>query len=213
MWSFGTTMTMPKDSEAAAQSKQASESRSSPPPPPPAQSTPITNSPPNQALQQQQQLPPAARPSIFSQRSLSQLGLFFAGAGFLSLATFITRRSVMRKQKTTIPKWFTPSNRPPTKMQSDNRLIALEALHLATLNVMGFGIMMCGGAAFAFDISSLDDLRWRARKHTRGDPGKTDDELDQEVAEYIAQFLGKYEVQVEKAKEKEKDETEAGKTG
>ncbi|TRX89983.1 hypothetical protein FHL15_009084 [Xylaria flabelliformis] len=170
MWSFGTTMTMPKDSESTSKI-----------PSPPAQPDPI---PPVQA-----QTLPETRPSILSQRSLKQLGLFFGGAGFLSLATLITRRSVMRKTKATIPKFYTQSNRPVNKIGSDSSLIALEALNLATLNVLGFAIMMTGGISWAFDISNIDDLRRMARKHIGPPGGKTDEEAEREVEEWVAKVL------------------------
>ncbi|KAI8948126.1 hypothetical protein F4801DRAFT_473976 [Xylaria longipes] len=177
MWSFGTTMTMPKDSE------------SSPPPPP----DPI---PPVQA---QAQTPPETRPSVLSQRSLKQLGLFFGGVGFLSLATLITRRSVARKTLATVPKFYTQSNRPVNKIGSDSSLIALEALNLATLNVVGFAIMMTGGISWAFDLSNIDDLRRKARKHIGPPGGKTDEEAEREVEEWVAKVLLRKEKQEEAA--------------
>ncbi|KAI1738104.1 hypothetical protein F4680DRAFT_190348 [Xylaria scruposa] len=170
MWSFGTTMTMPKDSESTSKH-----------PSPPPQPDPI---PPVQT-----QTLPETRPSVLSQRSLKQLGMFFAGAGFLSLATLITRRSVAKKMKATIPKFYTQSNRPVNKIGSDSSLIALEALNLATLNVVGFAIMMTGGVSWAFDVSSIDDLRRMARKHIGPPGGKTDEEAEREVEEWVAKVL------------------------
>ncbi|KAI1123906.1 hypothetical protein F5Y10DRAFT_41460 [Nemania abortiva] len=191
MWSFGTTMTMPKDSDSASRhssqtprldpiptiptSPVVSPSSTSPPPPP----------------------PPETRPSIFSQRSLKQLGLFFAGAGFLSLATLITRRSVARKHIATLPRFYTQSNRPVDKIGSDSSLIALEALNLATLNVVGFAIMMTGGVSWAFDISNIDDLRRMARKHIGPSGGRTDEEAEQEIEEWVAKVLLRKEKQQE----------------
>lgn len=74
-------------------------------------------------------------------------------------------------------------------MQSDSSLIALEALNLATLNVMGFGIMITGGLAWAFDISSIDDLRRMARRHIGPPGGQTDEEAEREVEEWVAKVL------------------------
>lgn len=168
MWSFGTTMTLPKDSDHSTSSKPPS------PPSPPTTTAPI---------------PAQPRPSLLSGRSLKQLGLFFAGAGFLSLATLITRRSIVRKQLATIPKYFYQSNRPSDKIGSDSSLIALEALNLATLNVVGFGIMMTGGVSWALDISSIDDLRAFARRHIGPAGGKTDEDAEREIEEWVAKIL------------------------
>ena len=134
-----------------------------------------------------------ARPPVFSERSLRQLGLFFAGAGFLTLSTLITRRSIARKRIATIPSFYQPSNRPVSKISSDSSLIALEALNLATLNVMGFGIMCTGGLAWALDISSIDDLRKKARSHIGPAGGYTDEEAEREVEEWVAKVLLKKE--------------------
>ncbi|OTB17147.1 hypothetical protein K445DRAFT_42784, partial [Daldinia sp. EC12] len=122
-------------------------------------------------------------------RSLRQLGLFFAGAGFLTLSTIITRRAITRKRLATIPKFYHQSNQQVSKMESDSSLIALEALNLATLNVMGFGIMMTGGIAWAFDISSVDDLRTMARRHYGATGARTDEEAEREIEEWVAKVL------------------------
>ncbi|XDG07395.1 hypothetical protein ABKA04_007010 [Annulohypoxylon sp. FPYF3050] len=176
MWSFGTTMTMAKDREPS-QEKPLSPPRSSQP------LQPIENT-----IQ-----PPEPRPSIFSQRSLKQLGLFFGGAGFMFLSTMVTRRSVARKYMATMPKFYNQSNRPVKKVQSDSSLIALEALSLATLNIMAFGIMTTGGLGWAFDVSSADDLR-RMSRRSYGIPGGTSDEdAEREIEEWIAGVLGKKE--------------------
>ncbi|KAI1423429.1 hypothetical protein F5Y12DRAFT_536447 [Xylaria sp. FL1777] len=190
MWSFGTTMTMPKDSESV--SKAPPQSSSHLPHLDPISQTPATAAAATSSL-------PETRSSILSQRSLKQLGLFFAGAGFLSLATLITRRSIVRKHMATLPRFYTQSNRPVTKTDSDGSLIALEALNLATLNVLGFAIMMTGGTSWAFDISSIDDLRRMARKHIGGSGGRTDEEAEREVEEWVAKVLLRKEKQQEAA--------------
>lgn len=169
-------MTMAKDKEPPPSSSSSSPS-----------TPPITES----SVQSPQNIlpPPEPRPPILSQRSLQQLGVFFAGAGFLALSTLITRRSVNRKIRATIPKFYEPSNRPSNTLPSDSSLIALEALNLATLNVMGFGIMATGGIAWAFDISSVEDLRNKARRHIGPAGGKTDEEAEREVEEWVARVL------------------------
>jgi hypothetical protein len=177
MWSFGTTMTMANEEARPAETPQ--------PPQAPGPSQPPQA--PESLLTQTPQVAP--RTPILSQRSLQQLGLFFAGAGFLALSTLITRRSVARKIAATVPKFYHQSNRPVTKMDGDSSLIALEALNLATLNVMGFGIMATGGLAWAFDVSGLEDLRNLARRHIGPPGGRTDEEAEREVEEWVAKVL------------------------
>ncbi|RWA07379.1 hypothetical protein EKO27_g7719 [Xylaria grammica] len=187
MWSFGTTMTMPKDSESASNPPAQPRFEPSLDPIPRTASTASSSPPP----------PLSETRSVLSQRSLKQLGLFFAGASFLSLATLVTRRSVARKHMATLPKFYTQSNRPVNKIGSDSSLIALEALNLATLNVVGFAIMMTGGVSWAFDISSIDDLRGMARKHIGPSGGRTDEEAERELEEWVAKVLLRKEKQQE----------------
>jgi len=88
-----------------------------------------------------------------------------------------------------VPRFFIPSNRPVEKMGGDSSLIALEALNLATLNVFGFGIMLTGGLAWAFDISNAEDLRRRARGHMGETGATTDEEAEREMEEWVAKVL------------------------
>ncbi|KAH8661905.1 hypothetical protein BX600DRAFT_437340 [Xylariales sp. PMI_506] len=132
---------------------------------------------------------PDTKSPILSQRSLKQLSLFFAGAGFLALSTLVTRRSIARKRIVTIPKFYQPSNLPSAKMESDRSLIAVEALSLATLNVCGFGIMATGGLSWAFDISTVAELRYLARRNIKNG-GQLDEEAEREVEEWVAKVLG-----------------------
>ncbi|OTB02878.1 hypothetical protein M426DRAFT_13123 [Hypoxylon sp. CI-4A] len=145
--------------------------------------------------------PPEPRTPILSQRSLKQLGLFFGGAGFLALSTLVTRRAVLRKRMVTVPKFYNPSNRLVDKIDSDGSFIAFEALNLATLNVVGFGIMATGGLAWAFDISSVDDLRKKARHHIGPPGGQADEEVERAVEEWVAKVLLKKEPREEKNQE------------
>jgi hypothetical protein len=131
-------------------------------------------------------------PSAFSARPMKQLGLFFAGAGFLLASTMITRRAVVRKQMAAYPKFYQPSHRPAVKEGNpDGSLIAFEALSLATLNVISFGIMATGGFAWAFDISSVEDLRRMARRTLHGPGGMTNVEAEKEMEDWMAKVLSK----------------------
>jgi hypothetical protein len=73
-------------------------------------------------------------------------------------------------------------------------LMAIEALNLATLNVISFAVMFVGGMSFAFDISSIDELRAKARQVIGGAAGgRTDEEAEREVEEWVARVLARKE--------------------
>ncbi|KEY68673.1 hypothetical protein S7711_00547 [Stachybotrys chartarum IBT 7711] len=115
-------------------------------------------------------LPPLAPKSARDTSSLSpwarqmrQLGLYFAGAGFMAASVAVSRRAVVRRQLEAMPKFYV-SNRNPIKVDSSERsLLAVEALGLATLNVTSFGILLLGGTSWAFDLCSVEELRQRTR--------------------------------------------------
>ncbi|CAK7271525.1 hypothetical protein SEPCBS119000_004651 [Sporothrix epigloea] len=151
--------------------------------------------------------------SLFGTRSLKQLGLFFVGAGFLALSTSLTRRAVVRRKLAAELKFYSPSGTGLTRLSGGRAsaetaaatstkedaphgsFLAVEALGLATLNVLSFFVMMTGGFAWALDLSSADDLRALAQRYTRvpgvGDGAKMDEEAERDVEEWVAKILRK----------------------
>ncbi|KAL1876254.1 hypothetical protein Daus18300_002882 [Diaporthe australafricana] len=170
------------------------------PPPPPPQPQPTL---------QAQIHEPQRSPEEQFRRSAKQLGLFAAGAGFLTLSTLITRRAVARRMLQSAPSMFHPSHHGPSppprgqKDKGDDAFVAAEALGLATLNVFSFGVMMTGGLMWAFDISNIDDLRRKARASLYGADGVVDSAAEQQVEEWIAEVLSR----------KDKRENEQGNDG
>lgn len=128
---------------------------------------------------------------------MKQLSLFLAGATFLGLTTAITRRSVARKIAAAAPRFYHPSYLPegvaPKGNSAEGTVFALEALSLATLNTFSFAIMAAGGISWAFDISSIDDLRARARRAQMVRTGETDAEAEDTIEAWMASMLGKSE--------------------
>ncbi|OCK73857.1 hypothetical protein K432DRAFT_410356 [Lepidopterella palustris CBS 459.81] len=116
--------------------------------------------PPNSVTQRPTDSPSLSS-HITSPRSRKQLGLFFAGASFLVLSTLVTKRSLVRRHNAIVPKFYQPNTRLDTKVSPT--LDAIDALGLATLNVFSFAMMTTGGALWAFDISSMDDMRSKLR--------------------------------------------------
>lgn len=142
----------------------------------------------------QQQMPPPqpiSTPenpsSIFSKRSLRQLSIFFGGAAFVGLATIITRRSLVRRYKASIPKFFQQSNRPNADV--DGAAEAFEALTIATANVSSFSIMFTGGMLWTLDISSLEDMRRKLRGGLGMDGEDREKAAEEEMEEWLAAVL------------------------
>lgn len=84
---------------------------------------------------------------------------------------------------------------------------AFEALNLATINVFSFGMLTFGGAMYALDVNNLEDARKIMRAGLEGTAqGKSDEELENEVQEWVASVLGsRFEKQLEKERAKKRD--------
>ncbi|EFX01957.1 hypothetical protein CMQ_5028 [Grosmannia clavigera kw1407] len=166
---------------------------------------------------------PASAPltdrSIFSRRSLGQLGLFFAGATFVALSTTVTRRAVARRKLEAQLKFFQQSGGTVSKgggaaidsslgdgaiaasaaadpnPAPQGSLVALEALNLASLNVVSFFIMLAGGLSWALDLSSVDDLQHLSQRNLRGSltgnyDVKAEEEAERELSEFMTRIMG-----------------------
>ena len=151
---------------------------------------------PNMAEPQSTQAPPIStapetQSAFFSPRSRRQLGLFTAGVGFFALSTIITRRSIVRRYKQSLPKFYQPSNRPNNNI--NGAMEAFEALNIATVNVFSVGVMVTGGLLWAFDIASIDDMRGKVRTNMGTDRIATDQAAEEEIEEFIATVLARKE--------------------
>ncbi|KAI5464093.1 hypothetical protein BGZ63DRAFT_421172 [Mariannaea sp. PMI_226] len=124
-------------------------------------------------------------------RTLKQFGFFITGAGFLAASVAVSRRSVIRRQLESVPKFYS-SNRSPVKFDSvDRSQMAAQALGLATLNVMSFGVMLLGGLSWGFDISSVEELQARSRKVMRGRSVHVSPEDEAEMEAMVADLMGR----------------------
>ncbi|KAK0633626.1 hypothetical protein B0T14DRAFT_398258, partial [Immersiella caudata] len=148
----------------------------------------------------QPEQPPRPYTHVLTRRSFRQLGLYFGGCTFLAFSILISRRAALRHQLKARLRYFTPSThhlnfkkgQTPTGYGDGGKepLMALEALNLATLNVVSFGIMIAGGVSWALDISNMEDLRWWSRRSMTGMHGKLDEQAEKELAEWAANTLG-----------------------
>ncbi|TKA82288.1 hypothetical protein B0A49_00441 [Cryomyces minteri] len=137
--------------------------------------------------------PPADLSTAFtSPRSRRQLSLFLAGATFFTFSTLLTRRALLRRHALTKPNFYAPSNRPAPDV--NGAIEAFEALNLATINVVSFGMMMTGGLLWSYDISSLEDLRRKVRGGLGVDgSGKSEMDAEEEMEEWLATVLARKE--------------------
>jgi len=105
-----------------------------------------------------------------------------------------------------MPSFYHPSNAPP-KTPVNGALEAFEALNVATINVTSFMMMMAGGVLWAFDISSLEELRRKVRGGLGVDgTGRSEGNVEEEWEEWLATV-------VERRREKEKRRRERDDTG
>lgn len=163
------------------------------PGPTPLVQAPHSIQPQTPADQQQQHQQPEDGNHFFSRRSLRQLGLFVGGAGFFYWSVLITRRAVTRHQIAAKLKFYHSNQwvgRSEKELPKKDPLVAVEALNLATLNTLTFAMMAGGGVSWAFDISSVEDLRRYTRRSILAAGGQADEEAEQEVANWVAKTFG-----------------------
>ncbi|CAP68135.1 uncharacterized protein PODANS_1_20000 [Podospora anserina S mat+] len=163
---------------------------SAPTPPSDKATAPATSPRPSQQPYERPPYPP-----VFSERSLRQMGLMAAGGGFLALSILVTRRAIARQMIMSRLKYY--SSNPialPSQPLKRDPLIAFTALNYATLNTMAFGIMFVGGLSWAFNISTLEELRQAsrysmARSISSAMGGEEDKEAEKELVEWMAKQL------------------------
>ncbi|TQS37616.1 hypothetical protein Golomagni_01906 [Golovinomyces magnicellulatus] len=126
-------------------------------------------------------------PGFFSGRSLRQFGVFVAGAGFFAASMMITKRSIMRRYSREIPKFFQSSYSTSNKV--NGAMDALEALNLATVNVVSLALMTAGGMSWALDISSTDDMKRKLHVDTTEAKGLNDEYSDEAIDAWLASIL------------------------
>jgi hypothetical protein len=123
----------------------------------------------------------------------------------MAASVAVARRSVLRRQAASFPRFYS-SNRNPVKFDSTDRSqLAAQALGLATLNVMSFGVMLLGGLSWGFDISSVAELQARSRAAIRR-PGLVSPEDEAQMEEMMADLMGRLGMETPATPGKEVDE-------
>ncbi|KJZ79312.1 hypothetical protein HIM_01463 [Hirsutella minnesotensis 3608] len=135
---------------------------------------------------------PAARTREYSplMRQVRQFGLFMAGASFMAASVAVSRRSVIRRRLEAMPAFHTSNRHAPGVDAADRVSMATQALGLATLNVVSFGVLLTGGIAWGFDLCSVAELRHRTQAALRR-PGNMDPEAEKEMEDMMKSLLEK----------------------
>ncbi|PHH86208.1 hypothetical protein CDD83_10578 [Cordyceps sp. RAO-2017] len=161
---------------------------------------PPASPPPTAPSSASAQSPSPAPPSSSSDRSTGgysplgrharQLGLFVAGASLFAASIAVSRRSVLRRRREALPAFHTSNRQAAGAVDaSDRLLLATQALGLATLNVLGFGIFLTGGIAWGFDLCSVAELRRRTQAAIRRPSSGQDPEAEREMERMMASLL------------------------
>jgi len=154
------------------------------------------------------QMPSASSTSTPSQPTTKDntgLKLFLGGIAFSTFTVFITRRASIRKRIACNPPYYSSSVYHQPKV--NGAMEAFEALNLATVNVMSFGMLTAGGAMYALDVNGVEDMRRIMRGGLEGAArGKSDEELENDIQEWVVSVLGnRVEKQLEKERAKKRD--------
>ncbi|KAL3470982.1 hypothetical protein BJX99DRAFT_250819 [Aspergillus californicus] len=158
--------------------------------PPQPQDTAPTSTPPSPSQATKKEDPPL--PKLWTPQTNTKLLL--GGAFFFTLSVLATRRALTRRLRDSIPPYYTSSTYFKPKVNGGAE--AFEALHLATINVLSFGMMASGGTLYAMDINGVEDMRAYVKKGMlSGAAGAeltdADKEVEKDVEEWIGKYLGK----------------------
>ena len=168
-----------------------------------------------QQQQQQEQLPP--RPPGLR----NSIKLLLGGTAFFALSAVITKRALARRARlaSTLPSSSTlaSSTGPGPASQAlhnaaahgaeaeaaaanvSGPMEALEALHLATLNVFSLTMVGVGAGMYMFDIETLEELRRKVRGGLGADgTGRSEEEVEEEWEEWVASRLARKDEREEK---------------
>jgi len=93
--------------------------------------------------------------------------------------------------------------------QANGPILAVEALTVATMNVVSWAVMVAGGALWAFDVSTMEDARRVVRGGLGVDgTGRTEREAEEEMEEWLATVITRKEDRERVLRERERSGTE-----
>ncbi|KAL7947698.1 hypothetical protein V8C42DRAFT_315300 [Trichoderma barbatum] len=125
-------------------------------------------------------------------RPLKQFGLFFIGAAFTAASIGVSRRSVVRRQRDSFPKFYSSNSPGPQDgANGEGAILGIHALGLATLNVSSFAVLLTGGLSWAFDLSSVEELRVKTRAALQRPGGEVSPEDEKEFEQMMDNLMAK----------------------
>ena len=139
--------------------------------------------------------------------------IFTAGLAFTALSLLITRRSFARRRLVTNPSFYTnaPAHAQAERAKVSGAMEAMEALNIATINVVSFAMLAAGGTLWYFYIGSMDDARRTLRGGLGVDgSGRSEGDAEEEFEEWLATVLTRKEAK-ERRREYEGEKEERGK--
>ena len=135
--------------------------------------------------------------------------IFGAGVAFFAFSMLITRRAFARKRLQAHPAFYTdaPANVARQAAKTSGAMEALEALNIATINVLSVALMASGAAMWSLDINSMSDARRLLRGGLGVDgTGRDETHAEEEFEEWMATVLSRRD-----SKEKSKDDASSTK--
>ena len=122
--------------------------------------------------------------------------IFGAGALFFAFSLVITRRAFARKRFASNPAFYanTPTHQAEQATKVNGAVEAMEALSLATINVLSLSTMATGGAMWYMNINSIADARRTIRGGLGVDgTGRSEKDAEEDFEEWLATTLARKE--------------------
>ncbi|KAL6240735.1 hypothetical protein RBB50_012299 [Rhinocladiella similis] len=119
-----------------------------------------------------------------------------AGIAFFAVSLLITRRAFARKRLAANPAFYanSPAHQADQAKKVSGAMEALEALNIATINVLSTSMIATGGAMWYFGINNMADARRVLRGGLGVDgTGKTEKEAEEDFEEWMATVLARKE--------------------
>ncbi|EXJ55000.1 uncharacterized protein A1O5_12739 [Cladophialophora psammophila CBS 110553] len=138
---------------------------------------------------------PAPQPTQTERVNRNKL-IFGAGAVFFAFSLLVTRRSLARKRLAASPAFYAnaPGHQAEQAKKVNGAMEAVEALNIATINVLSLTMMATGGALWYLDINSLAEARRKLRGGLGIDgTGKSEKQAEEEFEEWMATVLARKE--------------------
>jgi hypothetical protein len=122
--------------------------------------------------------------------------IFGAGAAFFVFSLLITRRAFARKRFASSPAFYAnaPGHQAEQAKNVNGAMEALEALNLATINVLSLSMMATGGTLWYLNINSVADAKRMIRGGLGVDgTGRSEKEAEEDFEEWLATTLARKE--------------------